>query len=142
MCSRDQELSIWGCGIGGLEEVFTVPCWSASVTSSSHKVAREGNGGAVAFANAFALGCGRKLQTIILDETWRVSCITAADAMHHFVLIRTRTMTLVLQASRRVCSYERWQPERLAPPVRCNRTGRWPSKLPRVEGQGSRPAFA
>ncbi|CAE7277725.1 unnamed protein product [Symbiodinium sp. CCMP2592] len=37
-----EELSIWGCGIG--------------------------NGGAVAFANAFALGCGRKLQTIILDD--------------------------------------------------------------------------
>lgn len=27
-----------------------------------------GNGGAVALANAFAMGCGEKLQTIILDE--------------------------------------------------------------------------
>ncbi len=29
---------------------------------------RWGNGGAVALANAFAMGCGEKLQTIILDE--------------------------------------------------------------------------
>lgn len=28
----------------------------------------RGNGGAVALANAFAMGCGEKLQTIILDE--------------------------------------------------------------------------
>jgi len=40
--SHLEELSIWGCGIG--------------------------NGGAVALANAFAMGCGEKLQTIILDE--------------------------------------------------------------------------
>lgn len=37
-----EELSIWGCGIG--------------------------DGGAVALAKALALGCGEKLQCVILDE--------------------------------------------------------------------------
>ena len=56
----------------------------------------------MAFANAFALGCGRKLQTIILDETWRVVLQMPIPSRQLTLLpsrMHCRTMTLVLQAN-------------------------------------------